>query len=49
MKNTTKSHAEGQELGRPEYVAPVIRVMTESEVLSAFQITAAGTSTWWVM
>ena len=37
------------EAGRPEYVAPVVRVMNESEVLSAFQVTAAGTSTWWVM
>ena len=34
---------------KPEYTTPEIRVMTELEVLSAFQVTAAGTSTWWVM
>jgi hypothetical protein len=31
-----------------EYVAPVVRVMSESEVLSAFQVNAAGTMGWWV-
>ena len=34
---------------KPEYVAPVVRVMNEAEVLSAFQVTAAGTGTWWMM
>lgn len=34
--------------GRREYVAPVVRVMTESEVLSAFQVNAAPTMGWWV-
>ena len=29
-----------------EYVAPVVRVMNESEVLSAFQVNAAGTMGW---
>jgi len=33
---------------KPKYEAPRIRVMTEEEVLSAFQVTAAGTSMWWV-
>jgi hypothetical protein len=33
----------------PEYVPPVVRTMSETEVLSAFQVTAAGTSTWWNM
>ena len=33
----------------PEYVSPEVRIMTELEVLSAFQVTAAGTSTWWAM
>jgi hypothetical protein len=33
---------------KPKYEAPRIRVMTEQEVLSAFQVTAAGTSMWWV-
>lgn len=31
-----------------EYVSPVVRVMSESEVLSAFQVNAAGTMAWWV-
>jgi hypothetical protein len=33
---------------KPKYEVPRIRVMTEQEVLSAFQVTAAGTSMWWV-
>ena len=33
---------------KPKYEAPRIRVMTEQEVLTAFQVTAAGTSMWWV-
>jgi len=32
---------------KPKYEAPRIRVMTEQEVLSAFQVTAAGTTMWW--
>jgi hypothetical protein len=32
---------------KPKYQAPQIRVMTEQEVLSAFQVTAAGTNMWW--
>jgi len=30
------------------YERPRLRVMTEQEVLSAFQVTAAGTTMWWV-
>jgi hypothetical protein len=33
---------------KPKYEAPRIRVMTEQEVLSAFQVTAAGTTMWWI-
>ena len=33
---------------KPKYEAPQIRVMTEQEVLSSFQVTAAGTTMWWV-
>ena len=33
---------------KPKYDPPKIRVMTEQEVLSAFQVTAAGTTMWWV-
>jgi hypothetical protein len=32
---------------KPKYEAPRIKVLTEEEVLSAFQVTAAGTSMWW--
>ena len=32
---------------KPKYEAPRIRIMTEQEVLSAFQVTATGTSMWW--
>jgi len=37
------------EAERPDYATPVVRVMSESEVLSAFQVTAAGTHSWWAM
>ena len=37
-----------EERSKPKYVAPQIKVLTEQEVLSAFQVTAAGTSMWWV-
>ena len=33
---------------KPKYEVPQVKVMTEQEVLSAFQVTAAGTSMWWV-
>jgi hypothetical protein len=33
---------------KPKYAPPKIRLMTEQEVLSAFQVTAAGTTMWWV-
>jgi hypothetical protein len=33
---------------KPKYETPKIKVMTEEEVLSAFQVTAAGTNMWWV-
>jgi hypothetical protein len=32
---------------KPKYEPPQIKVMTENEVLSAFQVTAAGTMMWW--
>jgi hypothetical protein len=32
---------------KPKYETPKIKVLTEEEVLSAFQVTAAGTSMWW--
>jgi hypothetical protein len=32
-----------------QYVTPVVRVLSEAEVLSAFQVTAAGTHSWWAM
>jgi hypothetical protein len=33
---------------KPKYETPRIKVLTEEEVLSAFQVTAAGTNMWWV-
>ena len=34
--------------GQSEYVTPVVRVMTEAEVLSAFQVNAtSGSMAWW--
>jgi hypothetical protein len=32
---------------KPKYEPPQIKVLTEQEVLSAFQVTAAGSSMWW--
>jgi hypothetical protein len=34
---------------KPEYTAPTVRVMNEAEILSMFQVTAAGTTAWWSM
>jgi hypothetical protein len=34
---------------KPDYEPPMVRMMNEAEVLSAFQVTAAGTATWWAM
>lgn len=42
------SREEGTISQMPEYVRPSVRVMSESELLSATQINAAGTS-WWIM
>jgi hypothetical protein len=42
------THQEINAAQLPEYVRPSIRVMSESELLSAMQINAGGTS-WWVM
>jgi hypothetical protein len=33
---------------KTKYEPPRIKVLTEEEVLSAFQVTAAGTTMWWV-
>lgn len=40
--------AQGTDQALRPYETPSIRVMNEEEVLSAFQVTVAGT-TWWVM
>ena len=49
MKTNEHDPMAEQKSVRPQYVAPEVRVMNEQEVLSAFQVTAAGTGTWWVM
>jgi hypothetical protein len=36
-----------EEQGKARYMTPQVKVLTEQEVLSAFQVTAAGTSMWW--
>jgi len=46
-ENQKDSNAAKKVEQKPKYEAPRIRVMTEQEVLSAFQVTAAGTSMWW--
>jgi hypothetical protein len=49
MKSTSPADTADRNPVRPEYVSPEVRIMTELEVLSAFQVTAAGTATWWSM
>ena len=40
--------AVAQVVAKPEYQAPVVRVMSESEVLAAFQVNATSASmAWW--
>ena len=44
QEKNSVSQAEGQS----QYVTPVVRVMTEAEVLSAFQVNATSASmAWW--
>ena len=43
--NNSGSTTESQP--KPKYETPRIKIMTEQEVLSAFQVTAAGTMMWW--
>jgi hypothetical protein len=43
--NTTKQTVINEQA---QYVPPVVRVMSEAEILSAFQVNAAGTMGWWV-
>ena len=33
--------------GQSDYVAPVVRVMTDDEVLSAFQVHGNSSVAWW--
>lgn len=32
---------------KPAYETPKVKVMDEAEVLTAFQVTAAGATMWW--
>ena len=49
MEKTERSTAAVEEQRETrEYVAPVVKVMSESEILSAFQVNAAPTMGWWV-
>jgi hypothetical protein len=44
-KNESPISVENQP--KPKYETPRIKVMTEQEVLGAFQVTAAGSTMWW--
>jgi hypothetical protein len=49
MEKAVKSNQEiGERSELRPYQKPSIRIMDEKEVLSAFQVTVAGT-TWWMM
>lgn len=48
MSEIAKPTDSGAESSKPCYEVPSIRVMDETEVLSAFQVAVAGV-TWWVM
>jgi hypothetical protein len=49
MEKTTNQEIQlGDRSELPAYQKPTIRIMDEKEVLSAFQVTVAGT-TWWTM
>jgi hypothetical protein len=48
MNDTIIQSAVSQENTRPNYVAPVVRIMSETEVLSAFQVNATTSTTWWI-
>jgi hypothetical protein len=36
-----------EDSSKPKYAPPKIKVLNEAEVLSAFQVTAAGGTMWW--
>lgn len=48
MKLREQDEVEATSDPRPAYEHPAITVMTQEEVLAAFQVTNAGV-TWWVM
>jgi hypothetical protein len=41
IKSTSKDSS------KPKYAPPKIKVLNEAEVLSSFQVTAAGGTMWW--
>jgi hypothetical protein len=47
--DTQEKNVTGAANTKPKYETPSVKVMDESEVLTAFQVTAAGASLWWVM
>jgi hypothetical protein len=47
LNENTKDSTIVQKGPKEKYEAPRIKVLTEEEVLSAFQVTAAGTTMWW--
>ena len=48
MDKKTDGSIAVQEQDSGQYVPPVVKVMSESEILSAFQVNAAPTMGWWV-
>lgn len=47
--STMSTNQRGDEnQSRPQYVKPTVRAMTESEILSTFQVSVSA-ATWWVM
>ena len=45
--NPSENVNQNQEASKPKYEAPAVKVMDEAEVLTAFQVTAAGATMWW--
>jgi len=46
---TTDDNKVTQESGKQEYEPPKIKILNEEEMLAAFQVTAGGSVSWWVM
>ena len=45
--NMNEKQATLEAAAKPKYEPPQVKVMDEAEVLTAFQVTAAGATMWW--